>query len=188
MGVMDGERKTTDCAECRQLRKAVAELTELVRTQTKQLKTQAQQIASQAKQLASQVKQIELLRSQLEERRRAGKRQAGPFSKGPPKADPKPPGRKPGDAYGQHKRREIPNQIDETYDVPLPPKCPHCGGTHLADEAVHSQYQVEISRTIIHREFLIHCGHCTDCGTRVQGRHELQTSGSSHYLGGFRIA
>lgn len=154
-GVMDGERKTIECAECRQLRKAVAELTDMVR--------------SQAKQIAS-------LQSQLEEQRRAGKRQAGPFSKGPPKADPKPPGRKPGDAYGQHKRREIPDQIDETYDVPLPPKCPHCGGTHLADEAIHSQYQVEIPRTLIHREFLIHCGHCTDCGERVQGRHELQTS------------
>jgi transposase len=154
-GVMDGEPKTNDCAECRQLRQAVAELTEMVRTQ-------AQQIAS--------------LKSQLEEQRRAGKRQAGPFSKGPPKADPQPPGRKPGDGYGQHKRRAIPDKIDETYDVPLPPKCPHCGGTHLADEVVHSQYQVEIPRTLIHREFLIHCGHCGDCGTRVQGRHELQTS------------
>ena len=133
------------------------------------MRTQTQQIDSQAKQIVS-------LRSQLDEQRRSGKRQAGPFSKGPPKADPKPPGRQPGDAYGQHKRREIPDKIDETYDVPLPPKCPHCGGTHLADEVVHSQYQVEIPRTMIHREFLIHCGHCTDCGERVQGRHELQTS------------
>jgi transposase len=159
---MDGEPKTIDCAECRQLRQAVAELREMVRTQ-------AQQIASQAKQIAS-------LQSQLEEQRRSGKRQAGPFSKGPPKADPQPPGRKPGDGYGQHKRRSIPDKIDETYDVPLPLKCPHCGGTHLADEVVHSQYQVEIPRTLIHREFLIHCGHCADCGERVQGRHELQTS------------
>ena len=152
---MDGERKKIECAECRQLRQAVAELTEMVR---------------------SQAKQIESLKSQLDEQRRAGKRQAGPFSKGPPKADPLPPGRKPGDGYGQHKRRAIPDKIDETYDVPLPPKCPHCEGTHLVDEVVHSQYQVEIPRTIIHREFLIHCGHCTDCGERVQGRHELQTS------------
>ena len=168
-GVMDGEPKIIECAECRQLRQAVAELTDMVRSQ-------AQQNESQSKQIASQAKQIESLTSQLDEQRRAGKRQAGPFSKGPPKADPKPPGRKPGDACGQHKRREIPDQIDETYDVPLPPKCPHCGGTHLADEVVHSQYQVEIPRTLIHREFLIHCGHCTDCGQRVQGRHELQTS------------
>lgn len=168
-GVMDGERKTTECAECRQLRQAVAELTEMVRSQ-------AQQIESQSKQIAAQAKQIASLQLQLEEQRRSGKRQAGPFSKGPPKADPKPPGRKPGDEYGQHKRRAIPDQIDETYDVPLPPKCPHCGGVHLADEVVHSQYQVEIPRSLIHREFLVHCGHCTDCGERVQGRHELQTS------------
>ncbi len=31
---------------------------------------------------------------------RAGKRQAAPFSKGPPKPDPKTPGRKAGDDYG----------------------------------------------------------------------------------------
>ncbi|MGQ0612164.1 MAG: hypothetical protein ACT4PV_00220, partial [Planctomycetaceae bacterium] len=36
----------------------------------------------------------------LDEARRAGKRQAGPFSKGEPKADPKPPGRKAGKAHG----------------------------------------------------------------------------------------
>lgn len=144
------------------MRQAVAELTELVR--------------SQAQKIASQAKQIESLTAQLEEQRRSGKRQAGPFSKGPPKADPSPPGRKPGDAYGRHQRRAIPDKIDETYDAPLPPTCPHCGGTHLADEVIHSQYQVEIPRTLIHRKFLIHGGHCEDCGQRVQGRHELQTS------------
>ena len=166
---MDGDPKMNECGECRQLREVVAELRGLVRSQAKQIESQAKQIASQAKEIA-------LLKSQLEEQRRAGRRQAGPFSKGPPKADPKPPGRKPGDGYGEHKRREIPQRIDETIDVPLPEKCPHCGGTHLADEVIHSQYQVEIPREIIHRRFEIHCGHCVDCGQRVQGRHHLQTS------------
>src|SRR4051812_48812046 len=36
------------------------------------------------------------LKAELDEARRAGKRQAAPISKGPPKDRPKPPGRKPG--------------------------------------------------------------------------------------------
>src|SRR5205807_9006201 len=41
------------------------------------------------------------LKRQLEEAQRANKRQAAPFSRGQRKANPKPPGRKPGTAYGQ---------------------------------------------------------------------------------------
>ena len=50
--------------------------------------------------LKSQLKErdarIAKLESVLEESRRAGKRQAAPFSKDKPKRDPKKPGRKPG--------------------------------------------------------------------------------------------
>ena len=56
----------------------------------------------------------------LEQALRGGKRQAAPFSKGTPKKKPKRPGRKPGEEYGEHHRRTIPEQVDETYDVPLP--------------------------------------------------------------------
>jgi len=41
------------------------------------------------------------LREALDESRRAGKRQAGPFSKGRPKDSPKKPGRKGGSGYGR---------------------------------------------------------------------------------------
>jgi transposase len=40
--------------------------------------------------------QVERLTGQLQQARRDGKRQAAPFAKGPPKAEPKRPGRKPG--------------------------------------------------------------------------------------------
>lgn len=40
--------------------------------------------------------EVERLKAELEQSRRAGKRQATPFSKGPPKAHPKRPGRKAG--------------------------------------------------------------------------------------------
>jgi hypothetical protein len=38
------------------------------------------------------------------------------------------------------------------------------------------QFQVEIPRRPIHRQFNIHVGQCQQCHLRVQGRHPLQTS------------
>lgn len=121
-------------------------------------------------------KQVESLSAALEETRRAGKRQAAPFRKKAPKPNPQKPGRKPGENYGEHHRRAVPETIDETYEAPLPEKCPGCGGSHLTETSVQSQYQVEIPRRPITREFHVHLGRCDDCGSRVQGRHELQTS------------
>ena len=63
--------------------------------------------------LKSQLKErdarIAKLESVLEESRRAGKRQAAPFSKDKPKRDPKKPGRKPGSKYGRQAVRAIPS-------------------------------------------------------------------------------
>jgi len=61
-------------------------------------------------------------------------------------ADPKTPGRKPGDPYGPKAQRPLPEQKpDEIIDVPLPRECPDCGG--LAEEDhVEQQFQVEIPR------------------------------------------
>ena len=121
--------------------------------------------------------QIEQLRRALEEIQRAGKRQAAPFSKGPPKQQPKTPGRKAGDEHGSHGHRPppLPDQIDECHEAPLPAACPHCGGT-VAECDVVQQYQTEIPRQPVIRQFNIHRGHCQGCGAAVQGRHPLQTS------------
>jgi transposase len=112
----------------------------------------------------------------LEEERRRGKRQAAPFSKGPPVKKPKPPGRKSGKRHGPHAYRSIPPRIDESFDVPLPSQCSHCVSTHVTETHVATQYQTEIPRTVIYRRFDVHVGCCRDCGRAVQGRHELQTS------------
>ena len=128
-----------------------------------------------AEELKKLQQQIDALQKALDESRRAGKRQAAPFRK-KKVAAPQKPGRKPGDEYGQQSRRMIPEQIDEHYDVPLPTSCPHCGGHDLTADRVCSQYQTDIPRKPIHRQFDIHIGHCSGCGERVQGRHELQTS------------
>jgi transposase len=121
--------------------------------------------------------QLATLTQQLEQAQRAGKRQAAPFSKGPPKPDPRKPGRKPGPGYGKkgHRQPPAPEQIEETLEAPLPEACPQCGGSVL-ETAVQPQFQVEIPRKPIHRQFNVHIGCCQECGRRVQGRHPLQTS------------
>lgn len=120
-------------------------------------------------------KRVAQLEARLEELSRSAKRQAAPFSRGLPKADPKRPGRKSGEDYGTKARRAIPAVIDEVHEAPLPPACPRCGG-RVIESHVDQQYQVEIPRRPIHRQFNVHVGCCACCDARVQGRHPLQTS------------
>ena len=145
---MDAEQRQNDCVECAQLRQELQALRE----------------------------QVTKLTAALEEERRRGKRQAAPFSKGPPVTEPKPPGRKSGKRHGPHAHRSVPPRIDETYDAPLPPTCPHCASRQVHEMHVAAQYQTEIPRTVIYRRFDVHVGTCDDCGRRVAGRHALQTS------------
>lgn len=147
---MDGnENQEPDCPGCRKLSERVEQLEQMVRK----------------------------LEQALEASQRAGKRQAAPFRK-PKKAEAKKPGRKPGEDYGTQARRTIPEQIDERYDAPLPECCPHCGSDDMTEEDVRQQYQTDIPRRPIYRQFDVHLGQCNCCGQRVQGRHELQTSDS----------
>jgi transposase len=119
--------------------------------------------------------ETELLRRELEAALRASKRQAAPHSRGAPKANPRRPGRKPGRGYGRQACRPIPRRVDEQIAVPLPTRCPHCGGS-VEPESCETQYQEEIVRRTIVRRFDIAVGRCRDCQRRVQGRHRLQTS------------
>ncbi len=118
--------------------------------------------------------EIEKLKKQLEEAQRAAKRQAAPFSRGTRNTDPKPPGRKPGSAYGQHRRKAIPQKVDEVIPVPAPTQC-ECGG-ELEVERIESQFQQEIVRKTIWRRFDIAICRCRKCHKRVQGRDPRQTS------------
>ena len=129
------------------------------------------------KRVAELEAQVADLTRRLDEALRAGKRQAAPFRKGPPKPDPKTPGRKAGPAHGTHGHRPppSPDQVSECHEAHLPEACPHCQG-HLVEPAVAEQFQTEIPRQPIVRQFHVHIGHCETCGKRVQGRHELQTS------------
>jgi transposase len=143
------------CAECARLRR------------------ENHRLEQQAERLAQQVARLE---RQLEAARRAGKRQAAPFSKGAPKPRPHTPGRKPGSRYGPRARRAVPPGIDEIVDAPLPGCCPGCGGA-LALEQVRPQYQTELPPVRPHvTQFNVAIGRCHGCGKRVQGRHPRQRS------------
>lgn len=121
--------------------------------------------------------EVERLKTELEQSRRAGKRQAAPFSKGPPKAQPKPPGRKAGHPPS-HRSAPAPEQVDRTIEVPLPPECPECRAP-LDDVpiTVHDQYQIDLPepKPVVTR-FRVPVARCPACYRRVQGRHPEQTS------------
>ena len=121
--------------------------------------------------------EIASLRESLVEAHRAGKRQAAPFSKGPPKMAPQRPGRKPGKDYGVKARRVIPESIDEIHTVPPPACCPYCGGDVVETSHTAAQYQEDIPpvKPLI-RRFDVHFGRCVRCKRPVRGRHPLQTS------------
>ena len=116
------------------------------------------------------------LRGELERARRAGKRQAAPFSKGEPKKDPAKPGRKSGEQYGTKAHRPVPDHVDEEIRVGLPDACPCCQGELEFEDEV-DQYQEEIRWIRGHvRRFRVSRGRCRRCGRRAQGRHPDQTS------------
>lgn len=121
------------------------------------------------------IAELEARIAKLEALARGAKRQAAPFSKGLPKADPKPPGRKSGEDYGTHHRRAVPQRIDEVLEAPLPQQCPYCGEA-VCQTHVAQQYQAEIPRRVVYRQFNVAVGQCCGCRRRVQGRHPLQTS------------
>jgi len=108
-------------------------------------------------------KEIERLRRLLEEAVRAGKRQAAPFSRQKPKAEPQRPGRKAGKQYGRRYRRSLPKEVDDIVEVPLPVCCPRCGGGLEECETV-SQFQTEIPEPRVERvEFLPLSTHGSNC-------------------------
>jgi transposase len=125
------------------------------------------------------------LRQALQRSERAAKRQAAPFSKNKPKSERKKPGRKAGEQHGRHGQRPAPaaDAIDECHQAPLPDTCPHCGGGTFTDRDTAVQFQEDIPRQPLRRQFTIQRGTCGTCGRRVQGRHPLQTSDATGACG-----
>jgi transposase len=113
------------------------------------------------------------LRQALEPAQRAATRQAAPFSRGRPARQPRRPGRRPGAQDGPRAGRSVPDHVDETIEVPLPPAGPDCGGD-VACERVADQDQTDIPPVRPHVTHVrIHLGRC---GKPLRGRHPRQTS------------
>src|SRR3954447_10167119 len=131
----------------------------------------------QSRQLDELRAEVGRLKAELEQSRRAGKRQAAPFSKGTPKADPKRPGRKAGHPPS-HRPTPPPEQVDRTVEVPVPPQCPECHAPlDDAPSTVHDQYQIDLPepKPVVTR-FRVPVAHCPLCRRRVQRHHPEQTS------------
>jgi transposase len=145
-----------------------------LRLENKLLREENAQLRALTDRIPKLIARIDELEKKLAEALRAQRRQAAPFSKGPPKEHPEPRGRKPGPDYGTKAYRPIPDRTDEIIPVALPDSCV-CGGRIRYDHTAQ-QFQVEIPKKPIHRRFDIEVGYCRYCGKRVQGRHPLQTS------------
>jgi len=144
---------------------------EQLEQENRQLQRHVEQARFKNKRLQKRLKKVE---QDLEKARRAVHRQAAPFSKGGPKAEPQKPGRKAGNGYGELSCRPAPQRVDEVLPAPVSRRCP-CGGT-VQVERTEPQYQEDIVRRTLVRRFDIEVGHCSCCGARAQGRHRLQTS------------
>src|SRR4051794_13629167 len=98
----------------------------------------------QARQLDELRAEVERLKAELEQSRRAGKRQAAPFSKGSPKSAPKRPGRKAGHPPSH---RSVPpsEKVDRTIEAPMLPNCAECHTpVSEAPVTIHDQYQIDL--------------------------------------------
>ena len=114
--------------------------------------------------------EIEGLSRMVEELRRKGQRQASPFSKNQPKANPKPPGRKPG--QGRFENRLAPPELptDIKIQASTPVQCVHCGGPldlERTDTATLTDLP-PIPAPVVMRYAVPVC-RCRDCGKRVRG-------------------
>jgi len=139
-----------------------------------QNRTLKERVAELETEVASLNKELKEARSALLAQKRAGKRQAAPFSKGKKKDNPRKAGRKKG-----HKaaHRPVPEQVDREVDVPLAQaRCLHCGG-ELLERKVMPQYQIDIPpvEPIVTR-FNVETARCARCGRRAQGRDPQQVS------------
>jgi transposase len=134
-----------------------------------------QQLAQALATIQNLQQQVERLQAEVEELKRAGKRQATPFARRHWVEHPRRPGRKAG--KGKFARRELPKvlQIQETKVARLH-GCPECGG-RLREIKKHEQYVTDIPVVEVKTtRFLTYSGWCGRCQKRVRSRHPEQTS------------
>ena len=147
-------------------------------------------VSRQQDQVARLTATIKELRKELAEAKRAGKRQAAPFSKGGRTNRPKRPGRKPGIGSFSYRKPPSPDEVTEPpVDVEVAgDNCPGCGGV-LEQEGVDVAYVTDIPAMPRPQvtEYRVQVCRCRGCGRRVRGRHAEvgadQYGASAHRMG-----
>src|SRR5512135_1713464 len=117
-----------------------------------------------------------VLRTQLEQQTRDAKRQAAPFSKGQRQAQPKRPGRKPGQGHFTFRTLPGPDQwTAPPIAVQLPtPICPGCGEPlqeHRVDFAATTEIPPQ-PRPIV-QPYRVWVYRCPGCHTTVRATHPV---------------
>jgi hypothetical protein len=120
--------------------------------------------------------QLDALKLELEEARRAAKRQAAPFGRRKRKKDPKPPGRPAGHPAAT---RPAPAKVDEEVYVPLT-CCPRCHGAVQNVRDLAPQVVIDVEPPpdvgVRVRRFHNQSGYCVRCRRQVQSRDAGQCS------------
>ena len=130
------------------------------------------------------------MHKQLAELKRAGKRQAAPFSKGERSSSPKRPGRKPGMGSFSYRKSPSPDEVTEPLvEVAVAEDtCPGCGG-RLEHEGVRVVYATDIPPVPRPQVtgYRVQICRCRSCGKQVRGRHPDvapdQYGASAHRVG-----
>jgi transposase len=114
-------------------------------------------------------RQIAGQREEIERLKRAQRRQAAPFSKERPVANPKRPGRKKG--QGPFQRRQAPTETPEVMiDAQAPASCPRCGG-ELEPDGFEYATTTDLPERPKPRVtgYRVAVCHCRECGKKVRG-------------------
>jgi transposase len=147
-------------------------------------------VAERPRQSAELTANNEVLRAELDQLTRSGKRQAAPFSKGTRVPAPTPPGRKPGSGPFRDRAAPPPEAttappVDVTVTLAA---CPACGGL-LTAERVDLVYRTELPEHPRPQvtPYRVHVCRCTVCGTQVRGQHPAvapdQAGATAHRVG-----
>jgi transposase len=130
----------------------------------------------------------ERLSKTLDELRRKSHRQATPFSKNRPKADPKRPGRKPG--QGRFVNRPAPPELptDIRRQASMPERCPHCGGgVDLERTETATVTDIPPMPAPVVVRYAVPVCKCRNCGRSVRGQAEGlaadQAGATAHRMG-----
>ena len=129
----------------------------------------------------------ERLQAEIEQLKRRGG--PAPFSKGKPKQDPKPPGRKPGQGYFRFRAASELTTVSDPIPVPVAEACcPDCGGKlgKVQREMVSTTDIPEQPRPEVHC-YEVEVRKCRHCGGKVRGHHPEVAAGqhgaTAHRIG-----